>query len=36
MLYTGIDHHRSFSYLTMMNERGEIVAQKLPSNGGDC
>jgi transposase len=34
MLYTGIDHHRSFSYLTTMNERGEIIAQKkLPSNG---
>jgi len=34
MLYTGVDHHRSFSYLTTMNEKGEIIAQKkLPSNG---
>jgi transposase len=34
MLYTGIDYHRSFSYLTTMNEKGEIVSQKkLPSNG---
>ncbi len=34
MLYTGVDYHRSFSYLTTMNEKGEIVTQKkLPSNG---
>jgi len=34
MLYTGIDYHRSFSYLTTMNEKGEIINQKkLPSNG---
>jgi transposase len=34
MLYTGVDYHRSFSYLTTMNEKGEIVSQKkLPSNG---
>ena len=34
MLYTGVDYHRSFSYLTTMDERGEIVSQKkLPSNG---
>jgi transposase len=34
MLYTGIDYHRSFSYLTTMNEKGEVVGQKkLPSNG---
>ena len=34
MLYTGIDLHRSFSYITIMNDRGEIVGQKkLPSNG---
>jgi len=34
MLYTGIDYHRSFSYLTTMNEKGEIISQKkLPSNG---
>jgi len=34
MLYTGVDYHRSFSYLTTMNEKGEIIAQKkLPSNG---
>ena len=34
MLYTGVDYHRSFPYLTTMNEKGEIIAQKkLPSNG---
>jgi len=34
MLYTGVDYHRSFSYLTTMNEKGKIIAQKkLPSNG---
>jgi len=34
MLYTGLDFHRSFSYITTMNDRGEIVGQKkLPSNG---
>ena len=34
MLYTGLNYHRSFSYLTTMNDRGEIITQKkLPSNG---
>jgi len=34
MLYTGLDLHRSFSYITTMNDRGEIIGQKkLPSNG---
>jgi hypothetical protein len=34
MLYTGLDLHRSFSYITTMNDKGEIVSQKkLPSNG---
>ena len=34
MLYTGVDYHKSFSYLTTMNEKGEIIDQKkLPSNG---
>ena len=34
MLYTGVDYHRSFSYITTMNGRGQIVGQKkLPSNG---
>jgi transposase len=34
MLYTGIDYHRSFSYLTTMDEKGEVITQKkLPSNG---
>lgn len=34
MLYTGIDYHKEFSYLTTMNEMGEIITQKkLPSNG---
>jgi len=33
MLYTGVDYHRSFSYVTTMNEKGEIINQKkLPSN----
>jgi len=34
MLYTGLDLHRSFSYITTMNDKGEILGQKkLPSNG---
>ena len=34
MLYTGVDLHRGFSYITTMNDKGEIVGQKkLPSNG---
>ena len=34
MFYTGIDYHRSFSYVTTMNEKGKILNQKkLPSNG---
>jgi hypothetical protein len=34
MLYTGIDYHRSFSYLTTMDDKGVIINQKkLPSNG---
>jgi len=34
MLYTGSDLHRSFSYITTMNDKGEIIGQKkLPSNG---
>ena len=34
MLYTGLDLHKSFSYITTMNDKGEIVGQKkLPSNG---
>ena len=35
MLYTGLNYHRSFSYITTVNDKGEIIAQKkLPSNGG--
>ena len=34
MLYTGLDLHRSFSYITTMSGKGKIVGQKkLPSNG---
>ncbi len=34
MLYTDWDLNRSFSYITTMNDKGEIVSQKkLPSNG---
>ena len=34
MLYTGLDLHKSFSYITIMNDRGEVIGQKrLPSNG---
>lgn len=34
MLYTGLDLHRSFSYITTVNDRGKIIGQKkLPSNG---
>jgi len=33
MLYTGLDLHKSFTYITTMDERGEILGQKkLPSN----
>ena len=27
MLYTVIDYHRSFSYVTTMNEKGEFIGQ---------
>jgi len=34
MLYTGLDFHRNFTYITTMNAKGEIIGQKkLPSNG---
>jgi transposase len=34
MLYTGLDLHRSSSYITTVDERGNIISQKkLPSNG---
>jgi len=34
MLYTGIALHRSFSYITTMNDKDEVLGQKkLPSNG---
>ena len=34
MLYTGLDFHRSFTYVTTMNDKGDIIGQKkLPSNG---
>jgi transposase len=34
MLYTGLDLHRSFSYVTTVDDNGKIVGQKkLPSNG---
>ena len=34
MLYTGLDLHKSFSYITTINDKGQIVGQKkLPSNG---
>lgn len=34
MLYTGLDYHRSFSYITTMDDKGKIINQrKLPSNG---
>ena len=34
MLYTGLDLHKSFSYITTMNDKGQIVGQKkVPSNG---
>ena len=34
MLYTGLDYHRRFSYITTMNGEGQIISQKkLPSNG---
>lgn len=34
MLYTGLDYHRSFSYITTVNNKSKIISQKkLPSNG---
>ena len=34
MLYTGLDFHRSYTYVTTMNDKREIIGQKrLPSNG---
>ena len=34
MPYTGLDLHRSFSYITTMNDKGKIIDQKkLPGNG---
>ena len=34
MLYTGLDLHKRFSDITIMNNRGKIVGQKkLPGNG---
>jgi transposase len=35
MLYTGVDYHRSFSYLTTMNEKGEVITQKKLSSNGE-
>jgi len=35
MLRTGIDHRRSRSYLTTMNERGEVTAQKELLSSGE-
>ena len=33
MLYTDLDLHKSFSYITTMNDKGQIVGQKkLPTN----
>lgn len=33
MFYTGLDLHKSFSYITTMDDKGQIVGQKkLPSN----
>ena len=34
MLYTGLDYHKSFSYIAFVNNKGRIISQqKLPSNG---
>ena len=34
MLYTGLDIHRSFSYIITINDKGKFIGQKkLPSNG---
>ena len=35
MLYTGLDLHKSFSYITTMNGRGQIVGQKKLSSNGE-
>ena len=31
MLYTGLNYHRSFSYVTTMNEKGEVIGQSYVS-----
>jgi hypothetical protein len=28
MLYTAVGRHRSFSYLTTMDDKGEVIASK--------
>jgi len=34
MLYTSLDYHKSFSYITTVHNKGKIISQqKLPSNG---
>ena len=37
MLYTGLDLHRSFSYITTMNDKGDIeqAAPALPGKPGE-
>ena len=34
MLYTGLNLHRSFSYITTMNDKGESIDQKKPPGNG--
>jgi hypothetical protein len=34
MFYKGLDYHRGLSYVTILNDKGDIVGQKkLSSNG---
>jgi hypothetical protein len=35
MLYTGLDFHRNFTYITTMSDNGEIIGQKKLLNNGE-
>ena len=35
MLYTGLDYRRSFSYITTMDDKGDIISQKRLLNNGE-
>jgi len=35
MLYTDLDLHKSFSYITIMIDRGEVIGQKKLSSNSE-